>query len=352
MSPNSSISSSNARHFLAGFICAAILLLFTGVGLAIYLEPIQGDLTRIGRLGERFFVPQKIQPAQTRYQNPPSTDADIMVLGDSFSAQNLWQSRVHDNTGMNSISFHYDDIPCIERWFQDAIGGVISRKAKIIIFSTVERLFIPRFGSSMTDCDAKAYEPRKTDKTAYPLPVSKYDVFPVDLSWLLKAVSNQHKLESRQGRMNFDKSTIVNLEKRGLFSNRLRGKLLYYGPDDELRNHEWTPERSAQAVANLQRYQSLANIKGIQLIVFVVPDKSMVYAPWVKPGQIPIPDNYDVFETLENSFGAEANLLPEFRQLAAQQKDFYLPNDTHVSIAGYQFMGDHITALLKKSQTP
>lgn len=333
----------NARRFLAGFIAAAVTLLLLGISLALYMGPAQGDLARIGRLGERYFAPQQAQVSQRRRQNPPQTAADIVVVGDSFAVENLWQSRISDNTGWATITYHYDDIPCLDRWIQDAIDGAISRDVKVVILSSVERKFISRYSGSLTSCESATYTPNRVAESTLPHQVSPYDLFPMDLSYLVTTALHHRKLTSKKGRFTFDNTIAVDLTRKDLFSSVQSDKLLYFVNDDDGRMIDWSAARTREAMGNLQRYQTMAQEKGVQLIVFVIPDKSTVYAPWVENGQIPMPDGYNLFESLEGTLGSDANYLPIFRERALQQVDFFLPNDSHTSIAGFQFIGDLMT---------
>lgn len=336
--------SANARQFLAGFIAAALTLLLLGISLALYMGPAQGDLARIGRLGERYFAPQQVQVTQIRRRNPPPSPADVVVIGDSFAVENVWQSRISDNTGLATITYHYDDVPCLDRWVRDAIDGAISHAVKVVILSSVERKFITRYSGNLTGCEAATYKPTSVAESTLPHQVSPYDLFPMDLSYLVMTALHQRKLETKTGRFTFDNTIAVDLKKKDLFSSVQTGKLIYFVNDDDGRMIDWSATRTTEAMANLKRYQAMALEKGVQLIIFVIPDKSSVYAPWVETGQIPIPDGYNLFESLETTLGRDGNYLPIFRERALQQVDFFLPNDSHTSIAGFQFVGDLMTA--------
>lgn len=342
----------NARRFLVGFVAAALTLLLLGISLALYMGPAQGDLARIGRLGERYFAPQQAQVSQLRRQNPPKKAADIVVVGDSFAVENVWQSRISDNTGLATITYHYDDIPCLDRWIRDAIDGAISRDVKVVILSSVERKFISRYSGSLTGCESTTYKPNNVAELSLPHQVSPYDLFPMDLSYLVTTALHQHKLESKTGRFTFDNTIAVDLTRKNLFSSVHANKLLYFVNDDDGRMIDWSAARTSEAMSNLQRFMAMAQEKGVQLIAFVIPDKSSVYAPWVASGQIPMPEGYNLFESLESTLGKEANYLPIFRERALQQVDFFLPNDSHTSIAGFQFIGDLMTARIAPAIKP
>jgi hypothetical protein len=84
-----------AKVWLRFFFIGYIVLM--GLWIVSLTSPIPyGDLTRIGRLSEREFgwtaPPPKVDPALLK--GTPVDQADIMVIGDSFSMTFRWQSKL------------------------------------------------------------------------------------------------------------------------------------------------------------------------------------------------------------------------------------------------------------------
>lgn len=82
------------------------------LGLGIYLQPVQGDLTRIGAYPERQFGWNQPQPA---YASPLGTLADyrqpvdLLVLGDSYSAGG-WQYHLTGGGARSQLSLHFEQV--------------------------------------------------------------------------------------------------------------------------------------------------------------------------------------------------------------------------------------------------
>src|SRR5438067_5273960 len=76
------------------------LIVFSLVGVAMpllvlhFLQPLSGDLTRLGLLPERAFGWNAEQPTVTGRSATVEKleDADILVIGDSFSVDGIWQA--------------------------------------------------------------------------------------------------------------------------------------------------------------------------------------------------------------------------------------------------------------------
>lgn len=348
MSQNSSTSSSNARRYLSGFLLGTLLLLLPGVMLSFYLQPLSGELTRIGHLAERDFGPNRPQAGLTRNANDtPATAADVLVLGDSFSDKNAWQTTFAAASGLKTLTYHYDDTPCLDYWLTQAASGKLSGHAKVIIIESVERNFIRRFTDEAAPCAAAPLPPRPAAAETLSGQRSHLDLFPMNIAHLLKTLSNHSAPDNRTGRTLFQRTAMVSLTRADLFSSKRSGQLLYYAVDDERRQQFWSPERASRALAYLTRYRDMAAAHGIRLMVVVIPDKSAVYAPWVRQGQLPDVPGYALYPRIADTLGEDADLLTRFRAEAERRIDFYAPNDTHLSLDGFRYLGELLATQLQ-----
>lgn len=349
MFQSSSISSSKSRRFLLGFLIGVLLLLLPGILLSFYLQPLSGDLTRIGHLSERDFGSQHAQKDLTRLANDtPLSAADILILGDSFSDSNAWQSVLAQRTGLTTLTFHYDDTPCLDYWLTQAIAGEISSKARIIIIESVERSFIPRFADGTDHCQAAPLKPRPVTAGIMSGERSRLQLFPMNILHQLQTFANHLQMQDAHGKSLYKRTAVVDLTRSDLFSNRHPARLLYYSDDDEYKQQFWTPERAKTALDNLQRYQRMAAARGIRLLVTIIPDKSSVYAPWIATGQIQEIAGYNLFPLISARLGQDADTLTPFRKKAEDTIDFYAPNNTHLSLDGYRFLGTLIALRLQE----
>ncbi len=127
-----------------------------------------------------------------------------------------------------------------------------------------------------------------------------------------------------------------------LFSNRLCQYGLYYS-DDFSKN----PFVSIRNVLEISRNLEAANLRAVWL---VVPDKSTVYLGHGKYNTKPY---VNIWESLQS--GGELGIWEldrKFIQGSRRVRDFYAPNDTHLSTAGYLFMGDLVVDYLNSLKQP
>lgn len=347
MYPSFCTSSSKGAYFLKGFSLALVALLLPAVVLTLYFEPLDGDLTRIGHLAERDFGANKAQPSQPRLANLKQTDkADILVLGDSFSAENIWQSMLTKRLGLTIKTYHYNHVSCISDWLTKAAQGIASPGSSIVIIETVEREFISRFGSESTACINRISSPLTIDSDTINGDREKWAIFPIDPRHLIKTWQNHSR--KQYGRVSLSRNRVVkaDLTRSDLFSNRLSESFLYYGGDDQ-KAITWSAARADRAIASLKHYQYLAKKNGIELIVLVIPDKSSVYSEWIAAGQMKQIPKYDLYERLTVAFGIHSNILANFKQQAANTLDFYSPNDTHLSLNGFRYLSELLEAQIQ-----
>src|SRR4051812_40077377 len=92
-----------ARQFNLTFLSLVVvgLALFTAIAATYRVEPVVGDLTRVGLRYERDWRPAHLDEAPPRRPNIQDATwdaengyADVLVFGDSFSFFGFWQSNV------------------------------------------------------------------------------------------------------------------------------------------------------------------------------------------------------------------------------------------------------------------
>ena len=129
-----------ARLWL-GIFGVGYALLFALVMQTLFTPVPYGDLSRLGRISEHDFGwridPPRVDAALLR--GTPIEQADILVIGDSFSLTRRWQSRlVQEGWGVASTSWlEVGESLCddFDRWLTD--GGF---HGKLVIIESVERL--------------------------------------------------------------------------------------------------------------------------------------------------------------------------------------------------------------------
>ncbi len=134
------MNSSFARLWL--WIFGIGYAVFVGLLLQTLFTPAPyGDLARIGRISDHDFGwridPPRVDPALLR--GAPVEQADILVIGDSFSATHRWQSQLA-KAGYSVATTYWQDIDetlCddFDHWLE--AGGF---RGKLVIIESVERI--------------------------------------------------------------------------------------------------------------------------------------------------------------------------------------------------------------------
>lgn len=310
---------------------AALLILYAGVG-AFFLPhaSFYGDLTRMGMVPEKDFSWRKEQPvisseAQTAVR---LADADVVVVGDSFSHPRLWQSELVKQ-GLKVHSLQWGDVRGI---CEDVAGWLAAHgfKGKQVIIESVEwkletvlqaSLACRNMPAGVQEHTEKREATLRTIEEGAPIASGKMSV------GLRTAWNGVHYAMARSG-AGFDKKGFVPVTIQRvaggceLFSNRTCEDGLFL--DYEMA----AAEPGADAIAQMKRIT--ARLPGYRVTWLVVPNKSTAYLNrkrvfWREAGrQLDVPD-----------------VLAAFDELLTQKKivDLYKPNDTHLSTAGYQELG-------------
>ncbi|MDO8683284.1 MAG: hypothetical protein Q7N50_07385, partial [Armatimonadota bacterium] len=160
--------------------------------------------------------------------------------------------------------------------------------------------------------------------------------------WVIKALANKYKLKRPRTPaiiMDFDSVRMVPFDGCAFFTNKqcASGGLFVR---DEFEKETFTSIDNVLATNN-----SLAAM-GIQAIWLVVPDKSTVYLGYGKEDTHPYVNIWDELE--RHPALVAPNLGRLFMRQSRLTKDFYFPNNTHLSTSGYLYLGDITAKLLKR----
>ena len=250
----------NFVPYLGWFFGTTLLLLAVAVGLSIYFKPLSGDLTRIGKWAERDFGPTLFQeyPA-IRANDSELTNQQILVLGDSFSHPNIWQSYLFTSSKFNTMTFEFKNVGCIDNWLNWIEAKKGASNLQMVIIEVAERNFVPVFRS---DKRCVSSIPVASDTSEKKRLIDIKPGITLDATFLLQTLGNAQRLRWQEGRINSGDTINVPLSNASLFSNRWSKRLLYYAEDDSKKS--WTQIDISTAVENLQKIQK--RLKKIQLI--------------------------------------------------------------------------------------
>jgi len=323
--------------YLIWFAFPVLAFFVSAAPLSIFFEPISGDLTRIGHWSERDFGGNKPQPAvSVRVNGTAITNPQVLVLGDSFSHPNIWQSYLAESRHLEILSFQYQDVGCLDNWLH-WLAERHYPNMRTVVIQTVERGFVQLF-RNLNAC------PRRIPKSFEITEKNIIAMHPLagltlDAGYLFPTAANMLRMTWSDRRATSGGVINAPLTTSRLFSNRKSNRLLYYAEDDSKLG--WSKKDITAAVVTLKQIQDDLAKKGVRMVLVVVPDKSSVYRQYVtdKIGGDEYPN---VFERLKDAGVSNVNLLDFFQQAVEGVVDLYLPNDTHLSPQGYKLMATKI----------
>ncbi|MDM0056178.1 hypothetical protein [Variovorax fucosicus] len=324
------------RIFLAGFAVVVAMLLVT-----LFTPVPYGDLSRIGRVSDHEFgwrrQPPPFPPEAT-LRAVSIDQADIVVIGDSFSMTYMWQSDlVQAGYKVTTIYWgQYSETMCgdLQAWLQRA-----GFRGKLVIFESVERLLKERLKKS-TACEqmSKPFASRPA-----PLLPALSHTPPFELNSGATLISglitwdHTRRAKKSQGDAVFDETQVrVVPDGCAQFSHRLCNKALFF--DEDVKNGE----------LDLQDFDRMVRFNASHVttpfIWMVIPDKTTTYLD---------PNHSKAFM---DAFRA-ARLGPDLYAMTAENRmkvqDLYFPNDTHLSMHGQRILGQRMLAAVReKLPTP
>jgi len=320
------------RLFLVLYLVIATLLLIT-----YFTTPFYGDLTRIGLLPEEMFGWRKPQASISgaRLKSVKAPDADVIVIGDSFSQALYWQSELVNN-GLAVKTVHWNDFGSIctnvERWL-DHSG--FDRKG-IVIIQSIQSLFDKRMDASLACGDNK--QPRADKELTINSPPTEpllgsgarngTEKIATGIAQLWNAQLVKNTPDLRAFGSTRDLIVARNVP-RGCerFSHAYCTKALFLERDDH---------RAPLGDATLEKVKKVtARLANYQVVWLVIPDKTTVYFDKDSPFWQQLADN---------SLGP--NLYAPLIAARNVTTDLYYPNDTHFSNTGFMLLGKAVNDYL------
>ncbi|MDM0011447.1 hypothetical protein QTH87_03245 [Variovorax sp. J22P168] len=321
------------KIFAAGFVLIVGLLIVT-----LRTPPFFGDMTRIGLLSENAFG-WTIEPPQVPDQYlaaVPVSEADVLVIGDSFSMSNRWQSELV-RSGLRVTTIFWGQIAEALCGDFDAWLDKAGFKGKTVVIESVERLLAERLANSQ-NCK-KMQKPFTAGTKPFFAPLDH--VPPPAVNWDGKLTSglniyrNTERARKATGDFLSNKRILVRPVADGcsMFSSRLCDRAPFWPADDE--NGELTPQHVAQMRAIGEAHPKRS------LVWMVIPNKTTVY---VKP------EHSKDFVTALGASGLGPDLFGFSQEQKKQVRDYYFPNDTHLSMHGQLAVGKRMLEAVRKTQ--
>jgi hypothetical protein len=311
------------RIFLAGFAVIVAMLVVT------LLTPIPyGDLSRIAQVSDHQFG-WKIQPPPIEDKDlveSPIDKADILIVGDSFSMTQVWQSDLmRAGYRVNTTYWGtYSETLCgdFDEWVAKA-----GFHGKLIIFESVERLLDERMRKSEACADGQNHAKFISQVGPFIEPIKEVPGF--KLNWDGKLTSGlityNRTRRAIQATSDVDiaKQTYVRLVPDGctLFSHRLCDRALFYADDDD---------NGPLTLKTLERLKAFSAARKTPVIWAVIPNKTTTYVR---------PDNSKEFVEAYQKLKLGPDLFALLREQRSKVRDLYFPNDTHLSMHGQVLLG-------------
>ena len=313
-----------------------------------YFGTLYGDLTRIGQLDEGDFGWQMQQPPVpiALLKSYSLNEADILIIGDSFSNELVWQSRLI-TAGFKPSTLKWADLkPC---GLGQNLGEVVRQagfSGRYVIIENIERGFEDLMS---LDCDITS----KIKGTMYngispptTPPNDRLQIFssrePLGGDWVIHALINKIKLthffDPSAKYLEFGNGThVIPIDGCHLFSNKLCNYGLFFSQD--------FVKKTFSSIDNVLALNRNLKKVGIDTIWLVVPDKATVYLGY---GKLNTNQYLNVWDEFAKHPELEAPHLGQaFSQQSQLTKDFYNPNNTHLSTHGYLYLGDLMVNFLR-----
>jgi len=341
------------RSYVMVFATTLGLALGALVAAALYIQPLDGELTRLGSYSERDFGGNMSQRRLTGGANQVdafSGGGDVLVVGDSFSTNGAWQPYLGRETG---LSWKTLDIR------KTSLDGLIASQKyrddppRIVIVQCVERELVNFFGGLEFGCGDVS--PREFEGSLPPL-VRRDGAQPVEERRPLFAPARLNlryaasvAVKTLAGHLLGENSGSVrrfDLTTNALFSNRRCSEILVY--EGDLDAPAWSKAQIDRAVCAVRGLQDSVERSGVTLFLFLLaPDKASAYAQhFVDPVMRRRPDTTQYLVNV----GVRAIRvdLDLGRAIAAGERDIYSPNGSHWSQRGYEIAAAAIAGHLRE----
>ena len=338
------------RVYLAALLLPITLIAIVCTIVGLFLDPVIGDLTRLGGYSEKDFGwngTEYIYSPPLAAPGSLSSPADIVVFGDSFSFHKspdrqtpiggYWVDQLAAETGLSVIVFDVDQVR-VETYINSPIYG--EHPPRFIIYESGERELKPRLTDN--SCKTPTSVKRSSISNAHKIEITPIDVHAVPVQ-RLSAIYRDSGFFGRSisyltkniKRNIFDIRDIGGvkhhrLTRSDLFTSYKSTEFLAYGDDE--RTADWSQQDWDDIQSSLICLQENVQSNGTtRFLIVIAPDKTSAYGRYLAPPLLKK-------STMEYLMGSELNLVPVESSLkkAIEEgvQDVYLPNDTHWGTVG------------------
>jgi hypothetical protein len=317
------------------------------VWISLFFTTYHGDLTRVGKWTDHDFTwsieQQAIDPSLQKSHD--IKEADVLVIGDSFSASLYWQSvLIKNNQKVTSLTWsQIGNLLCGN--FEETLKEH-GFKGKHIIVESVERVAKRQFEKSVNCPSSKVFPKQTASHNQSPHPTLGHT--DISMNWNGQFIAGAQTILNSLGiRIHSSYTNLYNALSKSVriykikdgcqyFSNPLCQYGLFFKEDYK------QPPLDDKVLTDIQTLKKrLPNYKTTWV---VIPNKSSIYH---REDVAPISSKF--WKEL-----ATQNLGPDLFTATQQEKqgtkDIYAPNNTHYGSTGYLFVGEQITSFLKSNR--
>ncbi len=326
---------------------ALFILSLPIVWISLFFTTYHGDLTRVGKWTDLDFTwsaPQRaIDPALQISHD--IKEADILVIGDSFSASLYWQSvLIKNNQKVTSLTWsQIGNLLCGN--FEETLKEH-GFKGKHIIVESVERVAKRQFEKSVNCPSSSVFPKQTTSHNQSPHPtLGQADI---TMNWNGQFIAGAQTILNSLGiRIHSSYTQLYNAVSKSVriykikdgcqyFSNPLCQYGLFFKEDYK------QPPLDDKVLADIQTLKKrLPNYKTTWV---VIPNKSSIYH---REDVAPISSKFWKELSTQN---LGPDLFAATQQEKQSTKDIYAPNNTHYGSTGYLFVGEQIASFLKSNR--
>ena len=353
------------RRFVLWLLALVVLPVAVLFVIGIYLQPLYGDLTRIGFYSEREFGwsgTQVIFPnTKLEFNALPNNNSQlykILVLGDSFSRvhpelqwQNYLKEISHESIGtmdINKIRLHQIL----------ASQGFRDNPPKVLIMESVERELPHHLKENMSTCQITPSDTRKIDSSPDITPIIDWnweshiaditqhksrEINPSEInpSYVLKFLWN-----NIPGDLIHPNVYRIDITRPALFSSRDQSAFLVY-QDDVNKIKLWRKMGLPEMSCRIEEIRRQVEANGYtRFILMVPPDKLTAYSDYLSDSKFQHASLLSALSELH------PKVMPRLDKalitaIHAGEQDVYFPDDTHWASNGQRIAAETLISFMK-----
>lgn len=325
-------------------------LLIITIPVYFIIEPLDGDLTRIGWFSENSFGwngTQEYFLKPLAYKGSITSNYDVIILGDSFSdfEEEKWHKWPHYlayKTGLDIGVFHRKKFTLHD--LEDYLK-INNNKPVVIIYEIVERALFYEH-SKNTECPG----PYKfvgdilfSQAVSAEMTIAGRDKVKTisHIGYVTKFIlKNCMKLLN----LTSTNAQTLPLVKNNIFSSNKKNEILVFKDDLDKRN--WTDNDWTKIRCNLLSWQEkFEKDYGVHFITMVAPDKTTIYSQYIDDIEMSLWSKIDILDAGElHLVRFDKNMKDKINNGLI---DLYLPNNTHWSSNGHDIAANITIDILK-----